>query len=67
MSPFGVNLCWRHFFLNKSGQAVTITGGHYSDMITQFCPPKYDHIDVANMRFQQDSATCHTPRETIQL
>ncbi|KAK9510942.1 hypothetical protein O3M35_005613 [Rhynocoris fuscipes] len=36
-------------------------------MITRFFLPKLDDIDVANMWFQQDGATCHTARETLQL
>ena len=36
-------------------------------MITQFFLPKLDDINVANMWFQQDDATCHTANETIQL
>ena len=34
---------------------------------TQFFLPKLDDIDVADMWFQQDDATCHTANETIQL
>jgi len=36
-------------------------------MITQFLLSKFDDIDGANMWFQQDGATCHAARETIQL
>ena len=36
-------------------------------MITQFFLPKLNDIDVANMWFQQDDATCHTATETMQL
>ncbi|XP_018359883.1 PREDICTED: uncharacterized protein LOC108759083 [Trachymyrmex cornetzi] len=36
-------------------------------MITEFFLPKLDDIDVDDMWFQQDGATCHTARETIQL
>ena len=35
-------------------------------MIIQFCVPQLQDMDV-NMWFQQDGATCHTPREIIQL
>lgn len=55
------------FFVNEAGQAVTVTGARYRDMITEFFLPKLDAIDVANMWFQQHGATRHTASETIQL
>ncbi|KAK6743397.1 hypothetical protein RB195_010573 [Necator americanus] len=36
-------------------------------MTTEFLMPKLEEIDVEDMRFQQDGATCHTARETGQL
>ena len=33
----------------------------------QFFVPKLQDMDVYNMWFQQDSVTCHTAQETIQL
>ena len=50
-----------------AGQAATVNGARYCNMITQFFLPKLDDINVANMWFQQDDATCHTANETIQL
>lgn len=55
------------FFENAAGQGLTINGACYCDMITQFFVPKLQDKDVDNIWFQQDSATCHTARETIQL
>ena len=42
-----------YFFENETGQAATVNGARYRDMITQFFLPKLDDIDVANMCFQQ--------------
>lgn len=56
-----------YFFENEAGQTVTVTAARYRDMITRFFLPQLDDIDVANMWFQQDGATCHTARETLQL
>ncbi|EFN76234.1 hypothetical protein EAI_06029, partial [Harpegnathos saltator] len=53
------------FFENAAGQAITVNGARYRDMIIQFFVPKLQDMDVNNMWFQQDSATCHTARETI--
>ena len=38
-----------YFFENEIGQAATVNGTRYRDMITQFFLPKFDDIDVANM------------------
>ena len=56
-----------YFFENETGQAATVNGARYRDMITQFFLPKLDDIDVNNMQFQQDDATCHIANERIQL
>ncbi|EFN78794.1 hypothetical protein EAI_16705, partial [Harpegnathos saltator] len=55
------------FFENAAGQAITVNGARYCDMINQFFVSKLQDIDVDDMWFQQDGATCHTARETIQL
>ncbi|EFN87456.1 hypothetical protein EAI_00394, partial [Harpegnathos saltator] len=55
------------FFFDAAGQAITVNGARYRDMIIQFFVPKLQDMDVDDMWFQQDSATCHTARETIQL
>ena len=56
-----------YFFENEAGQTATVNGARYRNMITQFFLPKLDDIDVANMWFQQDNATCYIANETIQL
>ena len=56
-----------YFFENETGQAVTVNGARYRTMITNFLFDELEHIDVQNMWFQQDGATCHTATETINL
>ena len=56
-----------YFFKNEAGQAAIVNGARYRDTITQFFLLKLNDIDVADMWFQQDDATCHTANETIQL
>ena len=36
-------------------------------MLTEFLWPELNVIDVEDMFFQQDSATCHTARETMRV
>ena len=49
-----------YFFENEAGRAATVNGARYRDTITQFFLPKLDNIDVVDIQFQQDDATCHT-------
>ena len=39
-----------------AGQAATVNGARYRDVITRFFLPRLDDIDVADMWFQQDGA-----------
>ncbi|KAK0166333.1 hypothetical protein PV328_004759 [Microctonus aethiopoides] len=55
------------FFENASGQAITVDGARYHDMIIHYFIPKLQNINTDDMWFQQDDAICHTARETIQL
>lgn len=55
------------FFENATGEAITVNAARYRDMIMRFLVPKLQDVDVNDMWFQQDGATCHTTRETIQL
>ncbi|GFX88168.1 transposable element Tcb2 transposase [Trichonephila clavipes] len=42
-------------------------GDRYRAMITNFFIPELNNRDVQELWFQQDSATCHTARATIDL
>lgn len=56
-----------YFFQNAAGNALTVNGVRYREMLTEFLWPELDRIDVDDMFFQQDGATCHTALETMAL
>ncbi|GFW83829.1 transposase [Trichonephila clavipes] len=55
------------YFRNVEGHNVTINGDRYRVMITNFFIPELNKQDVQELWFQQDGATCHTVRATIDL
>ncbi|GFU34078.1 putative DD41D transposase [Trichonephila clavipes] len=56
-----------YFFKNDEGYNVTVNGNRYRAMITNFFIPELNDHDVQELWFQQDGATCHTARATIDL
>ncbi|GFY12258.1 putative DD41D transposase [Trichonephila clavipes] len=56
-----------YFFKNDEGHNVTVNGDRYRAMITNFFIPEWNNHDVQELWFQQDGATCHTARATIDL
>ncbi|GFW45651.1 transposable element Tc3 transposase [Trichonephila clavipes] len=56
-----------YFFKNNEGHNVTVNGDRYRAMITIFFIPELNNHDVQELWFQQDGATCHTARATIDL
>ncbi|GFY18408.1 uncharacterized protein TNCV_2396371 [Trichonephila clavipes] len=56
-----------YFFKNDEGHYVTVNGDRYRAMITNFFIPELNSHDVQELWFQQDCATCHTARATIDL
>ncbi|GFV36672.1 transposable element Tc3 transposase [Trichonephila clavipes] len=54
-----------YFFKNDEGHYVTVNGDRY--MITNFFLPELNNHDVQELWFQQDGATCHAARATIDL
>ncbi|GFU23237.1 putative transposable element [Trichonephila clavipes] len=56
-----------YFFKNDEGHNVTVNGDRYRAMITNFFFPELDNNDAQELWFQQDGATCHTARATINL
>ncbi|GFT96251.1 transposable element Tcb2 transposase [Trichonephila clavipes] len=56
-----------YFFKNDEGYNVTVNGDRYRAMITNFFIPELNNHDVQKLWFQQDGATCHTARATIDL
>ncbi|GFX22057.1 DDE_3 domain-containing protein [Trichonephila clavipes] len=55
------------FFKNDESHNVTVNGDRYRAMITNFFIPELNNHDVQELWFQQDGATCHTARATIDL
>ncbi|GFV07498.1 phosphatase and actin regulator 2 [Trichonephila clavipes] len=56
-----------YFFKNDEGHNVTVNGDHYRAMIINCFIPELNNHDVQELWFQQDGATCHTARATIDL
>ncbi|GFX35662.1 putative DD41D transposase [Trichonephila clavipes] len=56
-----------YFFKSDEGLNVTVNGDRYRTMITNFFIPEVNNHDVQELWFQQDGATCHTARATIDL
>ncbi|GFV61423.1 transposable element Tcb2 transposase [Trichonephila clavipes] len=56
-----------YFFKNDEGHNVTVNGDRYRVMITNFFIPELNNHDVQELWLQQDGATCHTVRATIDL
>ena len=56
-----------YFFKNEAGHNVTVNGACYRGTINDFFVPEFEDVDVDDLWFQQDGATCHTPNETINL
>ncbi|GFV59589.1 uncharacterized protein TNCV_4259821 [Trichonephila clavipes] len=56
-----------YFFKIDEGHNVTVNGDRYRAMITNFFIPEFNNHDVQELWFQQDGATCHTARATIDL
>ncbi|GFX93674.1 hypothetical protein TNCV_1588511 [Trichonephila clavipes] len=54
-----------YLFKNDEGHNVTVNGDRYRAMITNFFIPELNNHDVQELWFQQDGATCHTARATI--
>ncbi|GFU50521.1 DDE_3 domain-containing protein [Trichonephila clavipes] len=55
------------FFKNDEGHNATVNGDRYRAMITNFFIPQLNNHNVQELWFQQDGATCHTARATIDL
>ncbi|GFV95304.1 hypothetical protein TNCV_4586791 [Trichonephila clavipes] len=58
-----------HIFINTLINSMTarFNGDRYRAMITNFFIPEWNNHDVQELWFQQDGATCHTARATIDL
>ncbi|GFW10828.1 uncharacterized protein TNCV_4919471 [Trichonephila clavipes] len=55
------------YFSKNDGHNVTVNGDRYRAMVTIFFILQLNNHDVRELWFQQDGATCHTARATIDL
>ncbi|GFW33849.1 putative DD41D transposase [Trichonephila clavipes] len=56
-----------YFFKNDEGHNVTVNGDRYRAMNTIFFIPELNNHDIQELWFQQDGATSHIARATIDL
>ncbi|GFX60914.1 putative transposable element [Trichonephila clavipes] len=56
-----------YFFKNDEGHKVTVNGNRYIAMISNFFIPEFNNHAIQELWFQEDGATCHTARATIDL
>jgi len=56
-----------YFFENEDGKAITVTGEPYRTMINNFLWPALINIDMKTLWFQQDRASCHAAKETVNM
>ena len=56
-----------YFFENKQEEAFTVIGDRYRAMLNEFLFTKIEEEDIGNIWFQQDGATCHTAKATLDI
>ena len=56
-----------YVFQNEAAAAVLVNGLRYRIMINEFFCPELEDMDVDDVHFQREGATCHTSGETIGL
>lgn len=56
-----------YFFEDAGGNAITVTGERYRTMLREFLIPSLDELGLEHIWFQQDGATAHTARDTMDL
>ena len=47
--------------------AVTVNGDRYRSIFNEFLFTKIEEEDIGNIWFQQDGATCHTAKATVDV
>ena len=55
------------YFFEERGITVTVTSDRYIEMLENFLRPQLEEMDVADAWFQQDGATAHTVRRSMQV
>ena len=56
-----------YFFKDSANHNATVNDERYRGMIYNFFLRKMQELDLHDMRFQQNGATCHTARLTMDL
>ena len=56
-----------YFFVVENDRHVTVNGERYRAMLEDYLWPELDELDINDMWFEQDGATSHTARVTIDL
>lgn len=56
-----------YFFEKPNGDAASVDGARYREMLENFFWPILDDMDTDDIWFQQDGARAHTAEETIDL
>ena len=56
-----------YFSKDAANRNVTVNGERYGEMISNLFLPKMQELDLHDMWFKQDGATCQTPRVAMDL
>ena len=56
-----------YFFVDENDRHVTVNGERYRAVLEDYLWSELDELDINDMWFQQDGATSHTARVTIDL
>ena len=65
--PKRVTVLCGFFFENEQGEAITVNGYRYRAMLNEFLFTKLVEMDIGNIWFQQDGATCRTAEATLDV
>lgn len=55
------------YFFEENDRAVTVNSARYREMIEEFFLPQLEELDLGDVWFQQDGATAHTARISMEL
>lgn len=55
------------YFFEENERAVTVNAARYRSMIEEFFIPSLEEMNVRDVWFQQDGATAHTARDSMNL
>ena len=55
------------YFFEENERAVVVNATRYREMIEEFFLPHLEEMDVGDVWFQQDGATAHTARASMEL